>query len=75
MSTQQTIPVPPTSTPGIRVRSATRDRSENRIGSIRRSRFVMQSHLAGARAVSAGAIFVAATIAVGLYLIGRRLSE
>ncbi len=41
----------------------------------RSSRFVMQSHNVSAPIASPGALFVAAAIAVALYLVGRRISD
>jgi hypothetical protein len=38
-------------------------------------RFVMQSHVLSAPKTSPRSLFIAATIAIALYLIGRRLSE
>jgi len=75
MNTRLTFPISPATTPGILAPSAVRARSTRGIGSIRRSRFVMESHLAGAPVYSPRAILIAATIAVALYLIGRRLSD
>lgn len=58
-------------------RQAIRLAREVRLGSqaARGTRFVQQSHALGTPIASPRALFVAATIAFALYIIGRRLSD
>lgn len=65
-------PIAPT-TPGILTRVPRRDPAATRAVP-KSTRFVTESHTLSAPITSPGALFVAAAVAVALYLIGRRLS-
>lgn len=62
-------------TPGILVDGASRRSTASANDDRHLARFVTQSHALGVPMANPRALFIAAAIAVALYLIGRRLSH
>ncbi len=66
-----TYPIDPSTTPGILTGMSRRGANAD---AGRSTRFVTQSHALSAPVASPRSVFIAATIALAIYLIGRRLS-
>lgn len=74
MNTMQSRQIDRPSLPGILPGDGDRRRGRQPGDAPHRLRFVTQSHALGTKGASPRSLFMAATIAVALYLIGRRLS-